>query len=495
MEKQPKNLLSTLGPHHKQNMAIKDQQMLYLIILWEQSQSRIGEHAVIDTSKSTSFNVSRFAPLFSRHNETSKLALSDLAISRSPIQIQKITQSNYKITVPESPMKVWVNGLAVNSCVDVDLTVDDIITLNISNRLLLGISLLPLDQVGDTTSIIGISPAINISRRKILEVARSDVTVMIRGETGTGKELCARSIHNHSYRQSSQFIPLNMAVIPHNLAASELFGAKKGAYTGLTKTKTGFFEQASGGTLFCDEIGDTPATIQPMILRAIEEQEITPLGNMGVTKINVRFVSATDRNIEDMNNFNQPLYHRLAAFEIIMPPLRNRKIDIPILLDHFLKQSRNVQVENAGKNLDIKTIENLICYEWPGNVRELKNIADRIALGMFTIDDIVSKSEKYPVLQTRLRSASSVSDTELLEAFEVCEWLIKPTAKRLNVSRTALYERLKSTSVIKQINELSDQEIHMAKPDDDNDYKTWASNLKTPQGALKRRLKRLSDIS
>ena len=218
--------------------------------------------------------------------------------------------------------------------------------------------------------IIGQSAPMRGVLNQIMKVAPTDSTVLILGETGTGKELVANSIYEHSPRYGKPFVPINCAAIPRELLESELFGHEKGAFTGATARKPGKLEIADGGTIFLDEVSEMPLEIQAKILRVIEHAEVERVGGTHPIKVNVRFIAATNRDLSkmvDAGKFRQDLFFRLHVFPIHVPPLRDRKEDIPLLVHAFLKQLK--------KNVDIspETMQLLTAYEWPGNVRELQN--------------------------------------------------------------------------------------------------------------------------
>jgi len=212
---------------------------------------------------------------------------------------------------------------------------------------------------------------------QILKVAPTDSTVLISGDSGTGKELVATSIYEHSLRKDKPFIKLNCVAIPEGLLESELFGHEKGAFTGANGKKLGKFEMANGGTIFLDEIADMPLTTQAKILRALQEKEFERVGGTDSIKVDVRFIAATNKDITRMvkeGEFREDLYYRLNVISIYLPPLRERKRDIPLLVDHFLKNAPKPAQVSSG------ALELLMAYSWPGNVRELQNTIERAAV-------------------------------------------------------------------------------------------------------------------
>ncbi|MDR2982260.1 MAG: sigma-54 dependent transcriptional regulator [Puniceicoccales bacterium] len=227
--------------------------------------------------------------------------------------------------------------------------------------------------------IVGNSEAMQTVIKTIGRVAASDVTVLITGESGTGKELVARCLHQHSLRAKAPFVAVNCAAIPENLIESELFGHEKGAFTGANAQKLGRFELCDGGTIFLDEIGDMALATQTKILRAIQEGEIQRVGGTGTIKVNVRLVTATNKNLEQMvaqKTFREDLYYRLNVVRLRLPPLRERKEDIPLLVD-FMFQRLGARRKVKANRLAPEALEALVRYDWPGNVRELENAIHR----------------------------------------------------------------------------------------------------------------------
>jgi len=227
--------------------------------------------------------------------------------------------------------------------------------------------------------IVGKSRALREALDLVEMVADSDSTVLLLGETGTGKELIARAIHDRSRRRSHPFIKVNCAAIPSGLLESELFGHERGAFTGAIEQRAGRVELADQGTLFLDEIGDIPLELQPKLLRFLQEREYERLGSTRTKQVNVRVVAATHRNLEEMileKQFRSDLYYRLNVFPITIPPLRERADDIPLLVRHFVRQF----AQRMNKTVDAispETMDALVRYPWPGNIRELQNIIER----------------------------------------------------------------------------------------------------------------------
>ena len=252
-----------------------------------------------------------------------------------------------------------------------------------------------VDRPSMFEGIVGVSSSLRTVLSEVSQVAPTDSTVLITGETGTGKELIARAIHNRSRRSSRPFVSINCAAIPPSLIASELFGHEKGAFTGAVQRRQGRFELADGGTIFLDEIGELPLEIQVMLLRVLQEREFERLGGSRPIRVNVRIITATNRDLEaaiDDNKFRSDLYYRLNVFPIELPPLRARLEDIPLLVEHFTHRL----ARRAAKRINTisqKTLRLLQSHDWPGNVRELQNVVERAVI--FSDSDSLQIDEQW----------------------------------------------------------------------------------------------------
>lgn len=312
------------------------------------------------------------------------------------------------------------------------------------------------DEMLKEYKIIGESPQIKSVIALIEKVAQTDGTVLILGETGTGKELVARNIHFKSQRAGRPFIKINCAALPGELIESELFGYEKGAFTGAHQRKLGQFEVANTGTLFLDEIGDMSLSAQSKVLRAIEENEILRLGGVKPIKIDVRIITATNQNLKELvkaKKFRPDLYHRINVLTIELPPLRKRKEDIIILAEHFLKESC------INNNLPIKVLSGkakdfLHIQRWHGNVRELKHVMEKLTIfvnnQIIEIEDINRLLEKET--EEKLRFKVVRSDMELdiiINALNQTDWHFTKAAKLLGIDRSTLFRKMKKFGIKK----------------------------------------------
>jgi len=275
-----------------------------------------------------------------------------------------------------------------------------------------------VDQKSMFDDIIGSSPAVRGVLSRVAKVAPMDSTVLIMGETGTGKELIARAIHKRSKRAGGPFIAFNCAGIPPTLIATELFGHEKGAFTGAQQRRLGRFELAEGGTIFLDEVGELPAETQIALLRVVQEREFERVGGAQAIPTNVRVIAATNRNLEDAvvaGTFRLDLFYRLNVFPIKVPPLRERKHDIPMLLEYFIKRFAGRVGKTIG-SIDKKTLELFKSYRWPGNIRELQNVIERSVIvcenEIFSVDESWLSMESVQTSRASSNLASSLLEQE-----------------------------------------------------------------------------------
>jgi transcriptional regulator with GAF, ATPase, and Fis domain len=304
--------------------------------------------------------------------------------------------------------------------------------------------------------IIGNSLALEAVLEQVERVAPTDSTVLIEGETGTGKELIAQAIHNLSSRCGRPFVRLNCAAIPLDLLESELFGHEKGAFTGAIAQKIGRFELADKGTLFLDEVGDIPSPLQPKLLRVLQEQEFERLGSTRTHQVDVRLVAATNRDLAEMVNrgqFRSDLYYRLNVFPVMLPPLRARSEDIPALVTHFA----GIFGRRMGRQIEhipAETMSALNSYQWPGNIRELQNLVERAVI--LSNDGVLPNP--LPATVSQALAVSTAATTTLreseraliLQTLEEVRWVIggpKGAAAKLGLKRTTLIHKMQKLGI------------------------------------------------
>ncbi len=348
--------------------------------------------------------------------------------------------------------------------------------------------------------IIGKSPALKWVLAELQQVAPTDASVLVLGETGTGKELIARAIHNLSSRSGRPFIKLNCAAIPYDLLESELFGHEKGAFTGAIAQQFGRFEMADTGTLFLDEIGDIPLALQPKLLRVLQEKEFERLGSSKPHHVDVRLVAATNRNLSKMlarKQFRSDLYYRLNVFPIVLPPLRERQEDIAPLVSHFVE----IFGRGMGKwisSIPKETLEAFTSYSWPGNVRELQNLIERAVIRSedgvlanpfrkFDPSAVGADSTNWnPVVlnsahEGRFRDAQRAW---ILRALHGAGWVLggpQGAAARLGLKRTTLLFKMKKLGISRPVRQMEKAEL------DQDPSRTSRGNASSPPSTTKPR--------
>ena len=304
------------------------------------------------------------------------------------------------------------------------------------------------DNVG-FASVVGNSTALQSSIRMATKVAATDVCVLLSGETGTGKEVFAHAIHNTSPRKSKPFVAINCSAFSKELLESELFGHKAGAFTGAVKDKKGLFEEANGGTLFLDEIGEMEFCLQAKLLRALESKEFIKVGDTHSTKVDVRIIAATNRDLKEEiehNRFREDLYFRLSVFQIHLPPLRDRKGDVELIANHFVnKLSKNMQ--QSPIPIDSECMQIMNNYTWPGNIRELKNVIER---ALIVCEDTITKEDLPIDIQFSQKSGStepgfdlaSVERNHIIKILEYTKGNKTETARLLKIGLATLYRKI-----------------------------------------------------
>ncbi len=315
-------------------------------------------------------------------------------------------------------------------------------------------------------NIIGRSGKMREMYTLMQQAIQSDITVLIRGESGTGKELVAKSIHYNSQRKSAPFIAVNCAAIPETLIESELFGHERGAFTGAAARRIGRFEQANGGTILLDEIGEMPTHLQARLLRVLQEREIQRIGGTATITIDVRVIASTNKDLEaamKAGEFREDLFYRIAAFPIVAPPLRENREDLPLLAEYFLDRA-SIKADKSITVISTEALELLTNYDWPGNIRELENVIERAVL-LETSGILQSSSLPPKILTVRKRIYMSTSQdedsvpTEILElgevekraierALEATGNNIRQTAKVLGINRATVYRKLEKYKLL-----------------------------------------------
>jgi two-component system nitrogen regulation response regulator GlnG len=506
-----------------------------LTILYHPDLTRVGERALLPgLLEGRTAYISRLEPLFETLERSDPLPLEDRHVSRSPLRLSRSRETGvFNLSVAESRTRVTANGAPVQetwtgSSGDVERGV----VLELADRVVLLLHTQPASSrpMADSFGLVGDSEGIRRIRHEIRRVADLDVPVLLRGETGTGKELVARAIHQASRRRHGPCLCVNMGAVPASLAASELFGSTRGAFTGAVRDQTGYFQRAHDGTLFLDEIGEAPPEVQVMLLRVLETGEVQRVGGREPQQVDARLIAATDTDLEQAiaaGHFRAPLLHRLAGYEIVIPPLRERRDDIGRLLLHFLRQElqaigeeRRLEPQpDASPWMPASVVARLARYGWPGNVRQLLNTVRQIVIDSRASDvvQIGPQIEKLlreaasPASPAELgeparprslsrpkraesrvyRSPAEVTEAEVVEALRASRWEVKPAAERLGVSRPSLYLLIEKFPSIRKAADLSRAEILEARAASGGDLAAAAENLEVSRKGLQQRMKQL----
>ncbi len=521
---------TTTEAHGISPLAGLDVRLPGLTVLYHPDLTRIGERVLLTDLEAGPVELSRTSPAFVSPGGFDRRPLDDTRLSRRPVRLS-LDGPNGSIVCDASktPSHVEVDGSAVTDRIEIDrasLAGGRVILLGSQIVLLLHLLDPAVGATPDDHGLIGESPDVHRLRRDIERVADLAVPVLLLGETGTGKELVSRAVHRASPRARAPFVAVNMASIPSSLAASELFGTRKGAYTGAVRSRQGYFERADGGTLFLDEIGDTPSDVQPMLLRTLETGEVVPVGSETSIRPSVRLVSATDADltsaIED-GRFRAPVLHRLSGFVIQLPALRDRREDFGRLLVYFLREQADAVGEAARLRarqpwLPAPLVARLARWHWPGNVRQLRNTVRQLVIAHRGVDRMslptalealldqkatdrtprddreVPRERSLPATRPRAskpRRAGELSDDELRHALSRHGWDLQATAEHLGVSRPALYHRIKQSKTLRTAADLRAEAITTALAEAEGDDRAAAEALQVSLRALRRRINQL----
>jgi DNA-binding NtrC family response regulator len=498
-----------------------------LTVLYHTDLRRVGERAALSgLTAGRDAALSRVGPAFAAPGQAVARPLGDVYLSRTPLRLAPGERpGSLRLLRDGSRTPLAADGVPVEA--ERAISPEELergVVLLLAERIVLLLSL--IDPVGPGTlprfGLVGESPALVRLRQEIRRVADLDVPVLLRGETGTGKELVASALHEAGSRRTRPYLAVNMAAIPPALAAAELFGAARGAFTGADRPRAGYFTRAQGGTLFLDEIGETPPEVQPLLLRALESREIQPVGGERPLTVDVRLVAATDADLEAAvadGRFRAPLLHRLSGYEILVPPLRARREDFGRLFVHFL--TRELEATGEAGRLDLAAqdrpwipaalVARLAAFDWPGNVRQLRNavrqlvIAGRGAaevelgpqlerlLGPTTPVSAATAPPSGPLPRPRktYRRPEDVGDDEMLAVLQENRWRLQPTAARLGISRTALYQKIEKSPHIRKAADLDRDEIEQAFQAASGDLDGMAERLAVSKRGLQRQMKRL----
>lgn len=524
--------------------------LLGLTIAWHPDINRIGEQFIGSTEAET-IELSRFMPTFRAVNGEA-LPIGYGGISRDPLRIVRDDHDGITIYPPNSRMVVEINGTEMHepgyfSAEQIDLG----IIIALGRAVFVCIHWMRcLPKHNPVNGFFGVGSNAIFTRDLIRLAATNDNTVLLLGETGTGKEVAAQAIHDFSKHSAAKMVSVNMAALNESLAAADLFGASKGAYTGAQNSREGYFSEAQNSTLFLDEIGNTPLTVQPMLLRVLENGEYRPLGAARDARSSARLITATDQDLYH-TNFNHALVRRLESFIIRIPPLRARREDIGLLIYHLAQRKDFAPVNLAL--IPPSLINDMLNFEWPGNIRQLSNVLKRTLLSLqmgeypllanmveapkITVtasaelrkvsantskaiapmssvtaakpsatngsaaslnevnnsvnDPTPAPVENTPVERKKLRD---LSEQDVVDAMHRHDWTIQYAADDLGISRPSMYKLIDANTQIRRVEQIPAEEIREQLNATNNHVEQCAARLKTPSEALRRHLKGLGWI-
>jgi two-component system nitrogen regulation response regulator GlnG len=507
-----------------------------LTLLQHPDISRVGQVAVLFTlAVGGARRLSRAEPEFHWHGQGRGAPLLSGVVSRTPLIIQTSGGGTLTISHDGTLQRVRVDGRPLTGEREVDYrALERGVVIELAGCVLLLLHLVRAERdEHPDLGIFGESVEIRRVRDEIRRVADLDTSVLVRGESGSGKELVARAIHRHSRRNGNAYVSVNMGAIPGSVAASMLFGHARGAFTGAAGSSPGFFGSAQGGTLFLDEVGETPPELQPLLLRAIREGEIQPVGEANTRKVDVRVISATDADLEallERGRFSLPLLRRLEGYTIMVPPLRARRDDLARLFFRFLQRElettgelRKLAEPPADRKpwLPTSVLGAMLEYDWPGNVAELETITKRLVIANrersdFQLDKFITARLRMtspdattgPILGARDARAdradagvprqdqtAALSDEDIAQAMRLHRFKVGAAALALGVSRSWLNTRLETCNGVRKAKDVSKDEILLAAGACGWDLVKMAERLEVSAHGLKLRVNALEALS
>jgi two-component system nitrogen regulation response regulator GlnG len=494
-----------------------------LTVLSHPQAHRVGERCVLDAlAAGKEVALARNTPDFVKPGRELGMPLADPFVSRKPVRLVPLGGGRIQIRVDEGGTVVTAGAPILGALELAPHETAAGVPLELANRVVLLLHLVEAeaDRTTESLGMVGESIGVRAVRAHVERLADLHVPVLLRGETGTGKELVARALHDHGPRRNGPFVSVNLGAVPRELAAAELFGAHKGAYTGSTRDREGFFRAARGGTLFLDEVGEASPEVQAMLLRVLETGEMYPVGGQSPVTTDVRLLAATDADLDAQirdGRFKAPLLHRLAGYEIVLPPLRERREDIGVLFYHFAREELQALGEahrlspedpHAEPWLPAALMARLVRFRWPGNIRQLRNVTRQIVIGnrgraQVTLDARLSAElveEITPQLPSRpsqepsskpRRKPSEIDEAELLAALREGAWDMKAAADRLGIPRSSIYDVIDRCPGIRTAGALSAAEIESCYEACAGDLDAMVQRLEVSGRALKRRIKEL----
>jgi len=496
-----------------------------LTVISHPDPTRIGACAVLEELiQGGTVALSRTSLDFSQPPEKIGMALDDPYLSREPIRFSLLENQELLIDKGKSRTEFAVGIKSIQGEQRIAASAwQRGIPVVLANRITLFFHQAkhPKARMPDY-AMIGEGDAMSDLRAEIGRVLDVNVTTLIRGPSGSGKERVAQAIHDHGRRRDRPFVSVNLGAIPPNLAASELFGAVRGAYTGAGPARPGFFAKAHRGTIFLDEIGETQTDVQAMLLRVLETGEMFPVGSATPVKVDVRIIAATDADLGDMvatNRFREALFHRLSGYTIWVPPLAQRKEDLGRLFRHFAQQVLSDMKEapwhpsedpRSPPWLTPDIAVTLLDYDWPGNVRQLQNLVRQLVIGNRERSQLewteparrllgkvgkLKGGEAYSVMVGKPRQSpvrkrpSEISEAELVAALRKHRWNFKATAEGLGISRASLYTLSDQCPKIGKVEKLTDETIRRAWSTYGGDLNRMADYFAVSRKSLQQRLK------
>ncbi|MCB9760776.1 MAG: sigma-54-dependent Fis family transcriptional regulator [Alphaproteobacteria bacterium] len=449
-----------------------------LTVLAHPDLGRVGARARLDPAGE--LQISRVTPLFSGPGGAQPRALDTPRLSRAPLSMQ-VAGERLRVHVAEQqPARIDGRPVEGAQTLSLDRVRRAGVLIELGRCVLLWLHLAPVDEADeDDLGLVGVSLAMARVRAQVRVASRAPGPVLIRGETGSGKELVARALHRLGPRAGGPLISVNMAAIPRELAAATLFGHARGAFTGAVSDQPGLFGQAHGGTLFLDEVGETPDAVQPQLLRALDQGEIQPAGRPPAV-VDVRVIAATDADLEQLvqeGHFREALYYRLRGVQLRVPPLRARQVDVPLLLARFLTEalerlgaSHRLDPPTPGARpwLGLKLVLGLMARPFNGNVRELRSLANEIAL--FSADqpsaalppEAEGAAPPPEAPPAEPEAPGALSPDLVRQVMRTHRWRVGPSAKALGVSRNTLVAAIEQTPGLRLARDLDADTIRAA---------------------------------
>lgn len=471
-----------------------------LTVLYHPDPERIGcVSRVGSLAGQSSFTLSRLQPLFAAEADADTPPgepLQDQYISRAPVTFE-CAADRVTIHSPAGKPSLKLNGNLISGCAvlprrDIECGV----VVSLAQRVVLLLHRIEDAQDGAFGGgLIGNSDGIRRVRGLIGRVADTEASVLLLGESGTGKELVAAAIHEHSRRANRPLVSVNMAALPEDLAAAELFGIQRGAFTGADRDRPGYFQRADGGSLFLDEIGACSTAVQPQLLRALQQGEIQSPGG-GTHRVDVRVIAATDADLDDTGaGFSTALRHRLAGFEIHLPPLRDRREDLGRLLRHFLPTGLLNVFREKPREVSrwANLVEGLALYRWPGNVREFANVCSQLEIAgdggssLVIPDSLGAVLARRPQQKVHSQAVEPPSDSRVREVMMAARFEIAEAARQLQISRQALYRRIQAIPELRVAADIPGAEIESVYHECRGDLDEAALRLEVSRAALRRR--------